>query len=1421
MWEEGLIYVLIYLGVFFILPDKIRRQILSNPLLGMTAIAALALGLYGISAQKEGFAAATGCGAAGTTCEAQDIMKPYCLINERPLPTSDVDQTLIFNTLGRYIRVYAAGSSGDGTFSLSQVVVNNAAGTNIALNKSTMAVGTISGSAATSAVVDGTLTPRNWPSVWQNANTLGVANEYWQVDLGSVQMVTKVRVISRADYGETLGIAAGQPNRVQNVRVLVLQNTTDTPSALGVCTATPNLDSIYPVGTTAEEQEMIGPLILEGQNVQTALAIYRVLKQGAPSSLTQYGLTDSQSAEAYKTMRTSNLGAQRMAKTMDDSTYFSMLSDIKEATTMAAMPFDTAAELRAYLKANTKVKLNPVYDAAGLAKVDSAGKPITTSTSDGGVPAATNLIMGQTIPKRVDDTSNVYSSKTVRNADVNIQTPPGDTSTWSATLTSMLPVQQTPLPPPTGRGIIITPGMSDSDKAAALSTASKGEIPALTYSRQTMDSAGTNTSAARGFASPNATTAAGQAQWFQVGGYEYTTANAKDICALYGGKLATLAQVEDAQAAGASVCSAGIVADSTTTVYFPGQAGGCWGEGMKQQNMSDSAKWAVNCFGPKPAKGTPKVLPWTDVTNIKLGSVYSAGDWSRRRGGDGGASKLMDGVTPARPGTALKTSEVFFIGGSYTQADAQALCKKIGGDLATQAQLEAAQKGGAQWCSGGWVKDATSLKWPMQVGAAGCGGPGVNDWAGPTTGGANCYGIKPSAGQNIDGFTSEPSFFEFVKKFISQITEGFGPTVTPFSTNSTPSAWSQSTYVDTNNCPAGTTASQCVVDGAMVPTCKKPTDICINTCPAGQKIDPETKACRTDNSQLNGVFCPPNTVATACPAQNRCIKPGGSCDTNPTPVADPCPEGGSVQSCKPATLCVSAGGSCANAFPGVSGSLRANAPADINPYRFAVIAKKMMDNNNAMMRRVYSMTSARATYPNYPKFTNLESAIPYLSDADYAVADPNTRDQLCGDPDRPADPKCKFTCADGVTPPRYLNFYITNKSGQFIGDINRGLQTNGRLWGYHPKGDYQKGYSDAAPNDVGWDMGSYGQRWFCPAKEGQICAYHTDCANNVCNWEQSAGTEGWGGICNSGNNPNRGDFIVPPNLPNPIAIIQTNNFLARYVRVRPPQESGPDGHLHLSQIMVYGSESKNGTVSNVALNKTVLAAGGNYAGSAEPSVLTDGKVPWGPRAWGNGVWHTYYNQRSHNSAEVDLGKSMYISNVTILGRGDCCYYGVNNNQWDRFSKMRLELTYDKIPSGLTTPIYTSTLPADAPEFRYVRLQPAPPWQYSGDGALGISQIAIYNSEGVNVAKDGSVTSSPTDYDYADPQVVVDGNLTPRRYDSKGVWFSNVANANSVWIMVDLGMATKINRITIVGRGDDQFFGRANDRFTGIRIQVFN
>jgi hypothetical protein len=233
MWEESLIFMLIYLGVFLILPDKVKQRILSNKLLCVTILTGFVLGLVGVSylgsSPVEAFDIIEACGAAGTSCTTQDPSKPYCRINEQTLPTSAFDQTVIFNVLGQYVRVYPSATDGDGYFALSQVVVNDAAGNNIAKGMPATAVSTYAGVAAASVAVDGTLTPRKWPDVWDN-NNAGRETDYWQVDLGSVQMVTSVRVITRADM-----TPAAWPDRNKGLRVRVLQTTTEVASPKGTC----------------------------------------------------------------------------------------------------------------------------------------------------------------------------------------------------------------------------------------------------------------------------------------------------------------------------------------------------------------------------------------------------------------------------------------------------------------------------------------------------------------------------------------------------------------------------------------------------------------------------------------------------------------------------------------------------------------------------------------------------------------------------------------------------------------------------------------------------------------------------------------------------------------------------------------------------------------------------------------------------------------------------------------------------------------------------------------------------------------------------------------------------------------------------------------------------------------------------------
>ena len=96
----------------------------------------------------------------------------------------------------------------------------------------------------------------------------------------------------------------------------------------------------------------------------------------------------------------------------------------------------------------------------------------------------------------------------------------------------------------------------------------------------------------------------GPTQVFAVGpGYNYTQAQASQICSQYGAQVATSAQLQDAQSYGADWCFTGWVSDSSSAQYpiTTSTQGGC-GNGTTGiiQWTPDSKQAGVNCYGPKP-----------------------------------------------------------------------------------------------------------------------------------------------------------------------------------------------------------------------------------------------------------------------------------------------------------------------------------------------------------------------------------------------------------------------------------------------------------------------------------------------------------------------------------------------------------------------------------------------------------------------------------------------------------------------------------------------------------------------------------------------------------------------------------------------------------------------------------------------------
>jgi len=113
------------------------------------------------------------------------------------LPTNDTVQVVKTNGIqGRFVRLKPSLKGGDGWIHLSQVIVKNRSQYNIARNRPVFATSTIRGGADSTVVVDGTLSPRNFPQIWQSKS--GNRNEeFLEIDLGSIQAISSIEVIGR------------------------------------------------------------------------------------------------------------------------------------------------------------------------------------------------------------------------------------------------------------------------------------------------------------------------------------------------------------------------------------------------------------------------------------------------------------------------------------------------------------------------------------------------------------------------------------------------------------------------------------------------------------------------------------------------------------------------------------------------------------------------------------------------------------------------------------------------------------------------------------------------------------------------------------------------------------------------------------------------------------------------------------------------------------------------------------------------------------------------------------------------------------------------------------------------------------------------------------------------------------------------
>jgi len=140
-----------------------------------------------------------------------------------------------------------------------------------------------------------------------------------------------------------------------------------------------------------------------------------------------------------------------------------------------------------------------------------------------------------------------------------------------------------------------------------------------------------------------------------------------------------------------------------------------------------------------------------------IASVKQAYDQINRKANDNSKSnmeradavKQAYGVNLQPPSSsAIKGAPQVYPAGGWrydlTFAEGQARCAKFGGTVATTAQLQEAQRNGADWCSSGWVAEGQG-KWPITLTPiGGCGGrTGIIEWTPGERAGVNCYGPKP------------------------------------------------------------------------------------------------------------------------------------------------------------------------------------------------------------------------------------------------------------------------------------------------------------------------------------------------------------------------------------------------------------------------------------------------------------------------------------------------------------------------------------------------------------------------------------------------------------------------------------------------------------------------------------------------------
>ena len=921
--------MLIYLGLFFIIPDKFRSR-RNLPITVAVGILGACLGLYCIRRNRlatENFGAGLGeaCGPKFTICGIDDKKLTFCLVNQRTLAKGEPDQSVVFNLYARYIRIMPAETSGDGTINLAQVMVYGANGSNIAQGKAITSTNTLNGSPAPTMLVNGTTTtPQTLASgrIWSSGGTRSMN---LQIDLGSVQMVTSVRIIGRLDCCNS----QSPPDRITGTRIIVLKDLTTDTATTGTCTAKPV--AIFPTGTTTQEQAKIGDIILSGVDGEVALRVLRGIHASTATSLTNYGLTDSQAAAAYNKMYTENLNGRRAgwefigswaansrtvtfvagirpiinmtvkeaegipvgtaitavsgntvtlsanttsAQTnkridlngdMNDSAYFAALNAARNMKTMASITYDRSAALAMYMSQNKGDILVFNLDSAGnqvmapnldpsgkqimVTTLDSAGNtvetpsvsPTSTKIPDNGETAATGLIMGVTLAKAIDPLASASqatktTTKSPQGVDgYNITAAP-NTSAWSSNALTNIPQQTAAINLAEAPPIIINPETTDEE--IAVQTPGSVSIKVAPVSRDVMDGGATSTLGGAGYAAPNqsesgvaGTSGGAQKEVFWMGvenWYAYSTrAQARQACLDAGADdLATLAQLTDAQRAGAQWCAYGWLKDTDNKAFPMQQSGlaGCGGAGIN--NNGSGTAWpttaGATCFGFKPSVAIVANLP--NSSNTQVVNVNGSGRYVRIRpslsSSSDGWMNFSNIVIKDDKGAVISTGKRTFATSS------------LGGSAPTSKIVDGAA------VNRPWNSGASNVSWHSGVQSTTA---SDTEYFEVDLGSIQKISTVTYYGRN-DCCTAAPlDRNRGVRVEISKI-----PSPRPFTSKTSSISWNQKNIIDTAQCAKNSRGVQTVkrtCDGQEI--CMDPAEkACARSCPAGSSWNAEKGMCK-------------------------------------------------------------------------------------------------------------------------------------------------------------------------------------------------------------------------------------------------------------------------------------------------------------------------------------------------------------------------------------------------------------------------------------------------------------------------------------------------------------------------------------------------------------------------------------------------